>query len=163
MLCTTRDIPWLTKLLSDPEVMFYCSDDGVAKKRHIKRHVEAIIGRPDITTLSPAPGKMVLSFVARNAVMHEMHIAVRPDCGLSGREIKAHTEAACAWMIRNRGARKIIAEIPSYNLEACRMAAAGGLQRAGVLTSAFLKGGKLHDLIVYQSRDEDVQRILEDQ
>lgn len=160
MLCTKRDITWLTALLSDKEVFFYCSDDGVSTKQ-IKRHVETILSRPDIVVLSPVPGKMVMSFMMQNAAMWDFHTIVRPGSGMKGKEIKEAVLKCCAWMIKNKGARKFMTRVPAYNREAMLMAAAGGMVRACTLTSAFLKQGKLHDLVIYQSRDEDVQKLME--
>jgi len=102
----------------------------------------------------------VVTFVAQNAVLWDVHVVVRPEMKMSARIIKMAVSDACRWIARVRGAKKFVMHIPEFNKRAMAMAAAGGMVRVGVLQNAFLKKGELHNLVIYQSTDEEFCRLM---
>lgn len=159
-LCNQEDALWLTALLLDADVYGGCSEDGMDQSQTLSQ-VKSMLSRPDITVMAPIPGKMMHSFIRQNGVMHDIHTAIKKDCGVSGKEKVQLTREACAWMIKNAGARKFTTHVPAGNRAAGIYAVACGLERVGVLTSAMKKGGVLLDVAIYQSRDEDVKQVME--
>lgn len=159
-LCTKKDHAWLTALMLDADVFGGCSEDGTVKSK-MPTYVKSLLARPNITVIAPVPGKMIHTFVRQNGVLAEIHTAIKKSCELSGKERVEHTRAACIWMIKNRGVRKFITHVPAGNRAAGLYAVACGLERVGVLTSAFKKGGELLDLTLYQSKDSEIQKVLE--
>jgi hypothetical protein len=103
---------------------------------------------------------MIHSFVQKTGVMWDIHTAIRRNCPATGKERVQLTREACIWMIKNKGARKFTTHVPAGNRAAGIYAVACGMERVGVLTSAMMKGGKLIDMALYQSKDEDVQSII---
>lgn len=157
--CDKKDIIWLTAMMLDADVYGGCSEDGMEKKRMVS-YVTTLVSRPDIVVLPVIPGTMIHSFVQKTGVMWDIHTAIRRTCHATGKERVRLTREACIWMMRHKGARKFITHVPAGNRAGGIYAIACGLERAGVLTSAMLKDGKLIDIAVYQSKDTDIQTIL---
>lgn len=161
-LCDKKDALWLTALMLDSEIYGGCSEDGTEKHK-MASYVKNMLARPDLVVLSPVPGKMIHTFhtfIRHTGVMWEIHTAIRRDCGIPGRERVQLTREACAWMIKNRGARKFITHVPEGNRAAGLYAAQCGMVRVGVLTSAMKKDGVLIDMALYQSQDADIKNVL---
>ncbi len=157
--CNKKDALWLTALMLDADVYGGCSEDGTVKSK-MTTYVKSLLSRPDITVLSPVPGKMIHTFLRQNGVMYDIHTAMRKDCGIPGREKVRLTREACIWMIKRKGARKFTTHVPAGNRAAGIYAVACGRERVGVLTSAIRKGGKLLDMAIYQSKDEEIINIV---
>ncbi len=155
-ICTSKDALWLTALMLNEKVFRGCSEDGFDKKQ-VASHVKSMLNTPGIVVLAPVPGKMVHTFVQKSRVMYEIHAAFHPKLELSGKDRVKLTRKACVFMI-HRGARKFVTHIPENNRPAAHYAVACGLERACVLTKAMKRGGRLVDAILYQSRDEDIEK-----
>ncbi len=158
-LCDKKDTVWLTAMMLDNKIFDGCSEDGTSKKS-VFTMVKNLLARPDAVILAPVPGKMVHTFMRHTGVMWEIHTAIRKDCGITGRDRVRLTREACAWMVKNKGARKFITHVPKGNRAAGIYAKACGMERVGVLTKAIRKGGELLDMALYQSKDEDVTTVL---
>lgn len=158
-LCNKKDENWLTALMLDADIFGACSEDGMVKSK-MKAYIKSMLSRPDITIISPAPGKMIHTFVRQNSIMYDIHTAIRKDCGLTGKEKIRLTREACIWMIRAKGARKFITHVPAGNRAAGIYAVACGLERVGTLTHAIRKDGLLRDMTLYQSKDSDINNII---
>lgn len=153
--CDKKDALWLAALMLEGEVFDGCSEDGVSKPRMVT-YVKNMLSRQDMVVLTPAPGKMIHSFVRKTGVMWDIHTAIRRDCGIPGKDRVQMSRDACEWMIKKCGAKKFITHVPEGNRAAGIYARACGLVRAGVLTKAMMKNGRLVDLVIYQSKDEDI-------
>lgn len=158
-LCDKKDALWLSALMLDADVYGGCSEDGTEKHRMLA-YVKNMLARPDLVVLAPVPGKMIHTFVRQTGVMWEIHTAIRKTCDIPGRERVRLSKEACIWMIKNRGARKIITHVPQGNRAAGIYAVACGLERVGVLTNAIKKDGVLLDMTLYQSKDRDVNQVI---
>jgi hypothetical protein len=158
--CGKKDVVWLSSMMMDDDIFDGCSEDGSEKKGLLK-HIASMVSRDDVVVLSLIPGKMIQTFVRRNGVMWDIHIAISKKCTLSGKERLELSHDACAWMVHHRGARKFAAQIPKTNRAAQRYAAACGLQRAGMLTSAIRKNGIMVDMVIYQSCEDDMKKLLQ--
>ncbi|MBV5329130.1 MAG: hypothetical protein JZU65_16135 [Chlorobium sp.] len=146
-------------MMLDDEIFANCSDDSMEKKK-IPGYVRNLLTNEGIVVLEIIPGKMIQTFVRQTGVMWNVHIAISKKCKLTGAERMQLSEDACNWMVHIRGARKFVANIPRYNKCALRFAAACGMKRTGVLTSAIRKNGALVDMVVYQSTDDAVQKLV---
>ncbi len=147
-------------MMMDGDIFEDCSEDGIEKKG-LMRHIAGMVSRDDIVVLSLIPGKMIQTFVRQNGVMWNIHLAISKKCTLSGKERLGLSHDACEWMVHHRGARKFVAQIPKTNRAAQRYAAACGLQRVGTLTSAIRKNGVMVDMVMYQSCEGDVKKLLQ--
>jgi hypothetical protein len=159
-ICDKRDALWLAALMLDAEIFAACSEDGVTKAK-MATYAKQMLAAPDMVVIAPVPGKMVHTFHRKTGVMWEIHTAIRQDCGIPGKEKVRLTREACTIMIRQKGARKFITHVPEGNRAAAIYAVACGLERVGVLTRALKRNGQLLDMTLYQSRDEDILKILE--
>ena len=159
-ICDKRDALWLAALMLDSEIFAACSEDGVTKSK-MTTYARQMLAAPDMVVIAPVPGQMVHTFHRKTGVMWEIHTAIRQNCGVAGRDRVRLSREACAMMIRTRGARKFITHVPEGNRAAAIYAVACGMERVGVLTGAIKRDGKLIDLTLYQSKDEDIKSILE--
>lgn len=159
-LCDKKDALWLTALMLDGDIYGGCSEDGTEKHK-MTAYVRNMLARPDMVVLAPVVGKMIHSFVRHTGVMWDIHTAIRKDCGIPGKERVMLTREACTWMMQHKGARKFITHVPAGNRAAGIYAVACGLERVGVLTSSIKKGGELVDMAIYQTKDEDIKKVLE--
>jgi len=157
--CNKKDIKWLTALMLDADIFGACSEDGTVKSK-MAAYIKTMLARPDIIVMAPVPGKMIHTFNRVNGVMYDIHTAIRKDSGISGKDKVRLTREACIWMIKTKGARKFLTHVPEGNRAAGIYAIACGLERVGVITKAMKKDGKLLDVTLYQSKDEEIQRIL---
>ena len=153
-VCTQQDATALSLILADGDTFNSCGDDGLGKK-NIKKSIQKMLANPSVTVLIPKNG-VVVSFVKQNAIMHELHVIMTKRCQFNFAERVQAARDAAQWMIRNRGARKFIAQIPEYNRGARILAVKVGLSFLGRLEKSFQKNGKLHDLMVFQSDINDV-------
>ena len=157
--CNKKDALWLTALMLDADVYGGSSEDGTVKSKMLA-YVKNMIARPDIIIIAPVPGKMIHTFVRQNSILYDIHTAIKKDSGLTGKEKVRLTREACTMMVRNKGARKFTTHVPTDNRAAGIYAIACGLERVGVISSAIKKNGVLLDMVLYQSKDEDIQNVL---
>jgi hypothetical protein len=157
--CGKKDIGWISSMMQDEDVFNGCAEDGMERKNTVS-YVKTLIGRDDVVVLCLVPGKMIHTFVRRTGVMWDIHTAISKKCELKGKERVKMTIAACTWMIKSKGARKFTTHVPEGNRAAGIYAIACGLERCGVLTSSIHKNGRLVDMTIYQTKDEDVLEIL---
>lgn len=143
----------------DGDIYGGCAEDGHDKKKMLG-YVKNMLARPDIVIVAPVPGKMLHTFVRQTSAMFDIHTAIKKESGLSGREKVKLTRDACTWMIKSKGARKFTTHVPAGNRAAGIYAVACGLERVGVLTSAIRKNGSLLDMVLYQSKDSEVNVIV---
>jgi len=81
-----------------------------------------------------------------NAVCCEGHANILPE--YQGKAVNC-TLAAIRWMFSNTPCRRIITNVPDYHIRACKFVEKLGFVKFGVNEKSYLKGGKLHDLIMY--------------
>ena len=110
--------------------------------------------------MPPADGRYLLGYdgeellgmwllVPHTQVCWEVHAVMlhplKPFCG------KCNIEAfrqMYRWVWANTLCRRIIACVPAFNRRAVLMASWSGMERFGVNPRAFLKGGKLHNVVM---------------
>jgi RimJ/RimL family protein N-acetyltransferase len=84
-------------------------------------------------------------FEARSSILLEGHCCLLPCAWGRTAEIAA---GCFAWLFSRTTACRIAAAIASDNRLALKMARSAGMQECGRHPLAFLRGGKLHDLIL---------------
>ena len=89
----------------------------------------------------------VFGLNSENGVMAQAHIAMLPEG--RGKVAKAATEAFFRWVWAETPFQKVMGMIARRNSPARSLVCQAGMNRQGLLPRAFLKNGKLHDLMVY--------------
>lgn len=92
---------------------------------------------------------------AHNSVCYEVHTCLLPRVW-GDRAVEA-AKACRAWMFQNTGCRKLITNVPAYNVLALRFAKRCGFKPEGVNRASFLKNGELQDQHVLGLTKEEWQ------
>ncbi len=129
--------PYITDDFSLPEIEFSFED---------------VLRNPHIYTLMPNKGS-VFMFTPHSTILHEVHCAVLPE-GRGRTAVEASIKAR-DWMFKNTECLKIVASIPECNIRALAAARCFGMKNGGRITNAFLKNGKLVDLILFSVGKEN--------
>lgn len=81
-----------------------------------------------------------------NSVTVEIHTVIDPKFwGCS----EVFAKEVISWIFSETGIMKIITFIPEYNIKAKRLAEKAGMKNEGLVKSSYLKGGVLHDQLLY--------------
>ena len=81
-------------------------------------------------------------FIPHSEIMYEIHIGFLSDVRECGK-------LAINWVFENTDCLKIIARMPEINKIVINFSVKMGFKKEGVLTKAFKKFNKLHDLHIY--------------
>jgi RimJ/RimL family protein N-acetyltransferase len=88
----------------------------------------------------------LMMFLPQSTVCYEIHCCLLP--GAWGRSAEA-ARGAIDFIFQHTDARRIVASVPAYNRLTCKLARAAGMTQYGVNAAAFLKRGRLEDLICF--------------
>lgn len=110
-----------------------------------------------VRVFMPRPDTIV-SFVRAGAVRWDVHIGIRK--GADRKHSVESARAAARWMIEHEDCRKLTAFIPANNRAAVIFARRCGMVEEGWLKGAHLQGGKLHDVVVFGSTKERIQKLF---
>lgn len=142
----TTDRTFVKQCLTSPRVWRMGSEDGMPAKEFFYL--------PTVTSLKyvRAEDKGVFILDKRSLVSHEVHVALLP--GAYGKAVDICREAV-EWTYDTLPMLQgLVANIPSYNLLAIRLAEKIGFKLIGSNPKSFLKNGKLHDTHIYQFSKE---------
>ncbi len=136
----TRDMALVRSIITHPTQWKWATDDTSPP-------MEEWYPEDDERIWRVAYGRVALfTFVPRSAVRYEMHCAVLPAAWGEAVDIG---KAAIQYLFDNTEAKRVIAEVPAFNVLARRAAKAAGLEPFGVDSMAFLKDGRLHDMHLF--------------
>lgn len=107
---------------------------------------EDVLRNLHIYTLMPNKGSVFI-FTPHSVILYEVHCAVLPE-GRGRTAVEASIKAR-DWMFKNTECLKIVASIPECNIRALAAARCFGMKNGGRITNAFLKNGRLVDLILF--------------
>lgn len=88
----------------------------------------------------------LLTFLGQSTVLWEVHCCLLPECW--GRTVEA-ARGAFQWIFDHTSAQRIVATIPVYNRLTVRLAKAVGMSQYGLNPQSFMKGGELHDTVLF--------------
>lgn len=132
----TEDVDFLVSIFTHPRIWPWVSEDGQRPEDY-----KPLI-HPKVHYLRFAD-RGVVAFRQMGSVLFEGHVAMLP--GVRSDEF---LKAAIAWMWSKTPAQKLYCQIAADNRQAIWYAMRGGFLREGRISRAFLRNGKLHDLIV---------------
>lgn len=131
--------------MTHPRVYPHISDDSCPPREDFQPHV----GDPLIYVgvfNDKARFMGLFLFHPHNAITFEVHTCLLPIAW--GSLATECTKAAAAWMWANTPCRRIVTNVPAYNMLALALAERSGMERYGVNPKSFLKDGALHDQIM---------------
>jgi hypothetical protein len=140
----TRDYDLIKSIMINPRIWPWISDDATplpADFRPIESEAVYYI-------LVHAQDRLLgmWMFVPQNAICWEVHTCILPGHGFDTVRYAAH--AMARWIWQNTPCQRLITSIPRYNRSAYSLAVDAGMQEWGVNEAAYLKNGRLHDLVM---------------
>lgn len=140
--CTTEHQNEVERVLMDGDVFPFIIDDIYCGYHQIHE----TLSDPDIYVLMPNSEACFL-FLPMVSVTYDSHVAVLPKS--RGPQAVESGKQAIEWMWDNSPARKIVANVPENRDDVVRYVLRVGFKKEGTMTEAFLKDGKLRDLIMF--------------
>lgn len=140
MLCGEEHYKHLHRIFTHDSVFYTAKDDGLSEPWKI---AQAIVSDKRITALMPNKDTVFL-FTPINYVTYEMHVAI-----IEGENRKKGVKSAvraARWMFRNTPCRKMVSYIPCFHDASLMFAQVSGMEKEGLLKSAYLYDGELFDL-----------------
>jgi len=135
----TRDKKAILKILKHPDVNHWVTDD-LSPENFTPIIHDAIIYLMDDKKTG------VIRIEPMNGICCQGHVATLPE--MWGQSVE-FARLAVAWIFKATRYMKIVGMVPEYNQRALEWAKASGMMQEGVITKAFLKDMKLHNLIVF--------------
>ena len=138
------DYETIRRVLTAPRNWRAGTDDGAGDPANFKPNEH-----PDIWYLRASHLEIpffLFTFIPQNAICLEVHISSTIH-GIG--EAREASKEAFAWMFGNSPARRIVASIPEDNRLVLKLARDIGMEQYGVNPGSFLRGGKLHNQILY--------------
>lgn len=147
------DTSVLSAIVRHPKVWPFVSDDGSGAREDFELSSEIVLAWSWYLVSYRGTPAGFASFEPRNAAVAEFHGAILPEFrGKVGFDL-AHASMAAHWRSTKRP--KVVAYCPASNRLAQRINVALGFQREGELTDAYLRNGRLENVIVYgMTRDQ---------
>lgn len=145
----TRDFALVRSVLTHRSQIRMASDDATPADWRPNEDERVIY----ITAIAPtscaafAELAGIFTLIPQNAVCYEIHAALLPACW--GPRTREALRGAIEWAWRETPARRITASIPAYNRLAIRLARDAGMQEYGTNAASFLRGGVLHDQVLF--------------
>ena len=141
------------RVLSHESVFDHINDDGSSDINDLDKHVTTLLSADHIITLSPSKDTVIIC-IPWNYVTYDIHISVMD--GPERINAVENIHKCGLWLLKNTQARKFITQVPEYHRVASVLAYKCGMKKEGVLKEAFLKNGKLRDLILYGITDKEL-------
>jgi RimJ/RimL family protein N-acetyltransferase len=147
----TFDYDLVRRIVTHPKIYPHISDDNSPKAEDWQPFQSEVVWYI-LVKLDDAPAG-VFTFTPHNAVCYEVHTCLLP--AIYGKNSVLAGIAVIQWMFANSPCRRIITNVPSYNILALRFAHNGGLKEFGVNEKSYLKNGVLFDQIMLGVTKED--------
>lgn len=145
----TNDIEYIKQCVTHPKIWDYSTDDGSVEKSIYVPLIADVVYWLMVVEDSPL-GVFLLH--PHNSICFEVHTCLLPK--IWGRSVEC-TLAGIDWMWENTSCRRIITNVPEYNLLAIRLAERSGLLRFGENPKSYLKNGILYNQIMLGISKED--------
>lgn len=143
----TRDMGLVRAILSHPAIWPHIHDDGVEEP--------GPVDADGLYWLLIDGGAGVFLLHQHNTVTYEVHTCLLPE--MWGDKAKEATYLCRRWMFEHTPCRKLITNVPAYNLLALRFAKRCGMTTEGVNRKSYLKNGELMDQHVLGLTKEEWQ------
>ena len=140
----TTDLDLMRRIITDPEVWPYVSDDSSGEPE-----VYQAPSDPRIWNVLVKDGDKLLGafiFTPHSGICWDVHTLMLPGHGAARAAVAAREMAAWVWA--NTPCLRIITEVPDFNPLALKFAVHAGMVQFGRNERAIMKFGELHDLIL---------------
>lgn len=144
MIERTNDMDLVTRVMTDPCVYPYVTDDGSPNPEEFEPVESDLIYY--LLVLDYSKNVLGLFLVhPQNSIMYEIHTCLLRSCrGLMADEA---ARLVLQWIFNNTPCQKLITHVPAYNKPALDYAKRSGFTVEGNNSHSFLKNGKLHDQV----------------
>lgn len=143
----TDDVGIVLGILNHPEIKDLVKDDGEVSL-HLHPQLYYLLAKMEIGV---EPGVMedrvigCLAFMPVNYITWNPHIAILPQYRGRGTEVM---KLGMRWMVENTRCRKLIANVPEYNVAMLRVFEKCDFQREGYSPDSLMKNGRLFGRIL---------------
>lgn len=141
----TRDFDLIRRIFTDPAVYPMLTEDGAPAPADFRPVEHEGIWYVAVLVDEQPVGIWML--VPHSVVCYEIHTALLP-C-VRGREALEASRLFAEWLWSSTPCQRLITNVPGYNRPAVFFSKMAGMKRFGVNEKAFMKNGKLHDLIMF--------------
>jgi hypothetical protein len=157
MVQTLKDIDDVLRIISDESCFLSAKDDSDVTPLDI---TVTILRDPQYLVVKPHEDTLFL-FKRVNQVTYEMHVMI-----VKGPARNKGTQSAlkaARWLFKETGCKKLISYIPEFHAPSLMYAKVCGLKQEGWLKGAYLKDGKLFDLVVLGATKRDLEKIYSEE
>ena len=141
----TRDYALVHEILTKPDVYELMGDDYLGPKEAFKVNVHEEIRY--LVAYHEAGIVGLFSLFPRNVLCWELHACMMPEA--TTQEKWEAARELVPWLKERTCCKRLVAEVPRSNAPAIYYGTHGiGMRYVGTHPEAFLKHGKLHDLII---------------
>lgn len=152
----TDDWGYIRLVTTTPQLWKHLADDFSGERETWQPRRDDSLIYVKVCDVGPHASGQALGFfllVAHSPVLYEIHTALLPHAW--GARARAAAAGIVAWTWEHTSCRRLITSVPASNRLALAFAKRAGMQQYGVNEKAYLKGGKLEDLILLgRSRPE---------
>ena len=143
--CRTTDLALVRKILTSPDVYEHMGDDYTPPREEFDPNPH-----PDIVYLVAACWSAIAGLfllIPKSRVCWELHVCMLPNA--TANEKWEAARGLVPWLSDNTDCRRIVAEVPRSNKPALIYGTHGiGMKYVGTHEKAFMKYGRLRDLII---------------
>lgn len=150
---TFEDLEFVKKLWFHPAVYPYINDD-LSLGEEI--NFEVIIGIEKMYLLIAILGGEKIGFFffhPWNSITFEVHTVILPE--YRGKNAILVAQKAKEWFFENTVCRKIMTQVPFFNMPAYALAKKAGFKIEGINENSFLRNGKLYDQYIMGLKKEN--------
>lgn len=141
----TRDFETVRLIFTDPAVYALAAQDGAPVPENFRPCEHEGIYYV-LIRLDGAPAG-VWMLVPHSPICYEIHTALLPI--LRGRDAIVAAHIGREWLWNSTPCLRLITNVPAYNRRAVMFSRMVGMKEFGRNEKAFMKDGKLHDLLMF--------------
>jgi hypothetical protein len=150
LICSLKDVSKIDRILKDDYVWPFITDDGCPEKKMFTS--KPIIEDKRSIVLMPNEFTAIL-MVPLNFITFDFHLAVlKPGRGQMA--VDTVKKTIKEYIFVKTPCRKIIMQVPNFNISMIRFAKVLGAQLEGVLKDSFLKDEKLYNQQIFSISKE---------
>ena len=141
---STRDRAKIKRIITHPRLYRHMQDDYAPRPEDFEPEIHPLVSYILARCDGVAIGLFIVSVHSR--VLFEIHECFLPE--FWGKLAHEATVQFRDWIWRNTGCMRMFGQTPAYNRLAVKFAKDAGMVQFGVHPRAFMKHGKLQDLVL---------------
>ena len=137
----TTNMPLIRKILTDERVFGKMADDFAPPREQYEP-----LEHPEMIYLAVNGKQGIFALIPHSRIMYEIHTCLHPE--LWGAQALEAAASLLAWVWANTICERLITSVPQHNRTALRFAQKAGLEIYGTNPRAFMKNGRLENIVM---------------